>query len=102
MLDFAANLRLDKEEGEKKKALATLNPELFSFYHKDMEKWISRTTVNNSPTRPNRKYVNPHDKSPYNVIDVDIKGNSGTVSISIRDDFCSSKMLLQEEGINTR
>lgn len=72
--DFAACLRNhnggEKNKKTQKNKLATT----FSFYEKDMAKWREKLGLASQPIKP---------LSPYKILDVDAKGNTGTVKFFI-------------------
>ncbi len=78
IVDFVSRLRVDEEDGvtePKKHPLRLPDPKLFSFYQKDVEHWRAKNSESPKPKRLPRA----RDRSPRDVLDVDIKGNSGTV-----------------------
>ena len=84
IIDFVSSLRTvagDERPKEKSKVPTTLGhsrvPQLFSFYQRDIKSWSEKRT--NASHSPLKRVHSPRQASPFNVLDVELKGNSGTV-----------------------
>lgn len=76
LIEYASKLRVPIPL---KSIQTTRNAEPFSFYQKDMEKLENRTSKSLSPTKRTHIMPSPREKCLQNILDVEIKGNTGTV-----------------------
>ena len=77
ILEFASRLRGKATDPQKTQSR---NEALFTFYHKDIEQWNGKIKNATQPPQGTiRKLPSLRERSPRNVLDVDIKGNAGTV-----------------------
>eukprot|EP00826_Nyctotherus_ovalis_P043406 TRINITY_DN4567_c0_g1_i1.p1 TRINITY_DN4567_c0_g1~~TRINITY_DN4567_c0_g1_i1.p1 ORF type:complete len:300 (-),score=41.25 TRINITY_DN4567_c0_g1_i1:106-1005(-) len=78
VVTFVQKLRILKQQNQR---LPPTKP--FSFYNEDLKKWRQRVSINNSKTVEAKLKkgleVGPRSKTVYDLIDVDTKGNTGTI-----------------------
>jgi hypothetical protein len=89
IIDFVSTLRGDPsapspQENSKLQSKARAQsrvPQLFSFYQQDIKNWNEKRS--HASLSPVKRQPSPRHTSPFNVLDVDLKGNSGTVETPV-------------------